>query len=453
MLGFASGLGTDFGANALVDTEVEIAKSSRVVLRAAGKLDIGKWPEFAKKPPLWETIGAMVGLGKATAIPDDSGAFDELPQPEQVRLTDELTRELDVHRVALTSVISLSATAITPDKAAAIANALANAYLADQVEAKVSSSERAAGFLRQRVDGLAASIASQEIKVDTFVRDTLSRLGTPEAQALLAQLKDEARQRQSQSDTLAQMQAALRSNDYAALARFSESEQKNYVEQRRALVDQLSGENDAARIAAAQAQLDALNQEIKGAAQKQAATLQTAIASSTGESADTLRQIESTLGDLNLPKDVSVELFRLQRDAEASRTLYDSYLTKLRQVEQQTDFNIPDSRVIATAVAPIKPSFPPVKLILLGSLLLSLGAGAGLAFLRENVVGGITSVEQFENFAGMRTIASVPRYSGEGSKQPEDTVATRPLSSFAEAIRRIARGLEDGEATAAFVCS
>ncbi len=354
-----------------------------------------------------------------------------------------LLSRVQIRRVGLTSVISISATAFQAETAARIANAFSDAYLTEQIVAKVGSNERTAAFLRARVDSLANDISTSETQIDTFVTKTLGDLGSPEARELLLRLTEEEKQRQASSNTLAQIQDAMRANDYTRLLALASTPQSDLAARRQALIDQLSGTNDPARLATAQKNLASLNDEIRTAADRRTAALQADLAASQSRSADARQQVNSTITQLQLPKEVSVELFRLQRDAETRRTLYDSFLTKLRQVEQQTDFNVPDSRVIATATPPSAPSFPPVKLILAGAIIFSLGIGIGLAFLRENFIGGITSVEQFENLADLPVIAAVPRYLGtESVDRPDLAIVTEPLSAFSESIRRIRLGIE-----------
>jgi polysaccharide biosynthesis transport protein len=170
-------------------------------------------------------------------------------------------------------------------------------------------------------------------------------------------------------------------------------------------------------------------------------TLQTLITTSSDRSADLRNQISTTLANLELPRDVSVELFQLQREVETLRVLYDSSLAKLQQIQQQTDFNLPDSRVIAAAVPPVRASFPPTKAMLAAALFLAICAGIGLAFLREHIIGGITSVDQLERLSGIQVVAAVPRVSGDLAKRPDLAIVSQPLSAFAESIRRAQIGI------------
>ena len=239
------------------------------------------------------------------------------------------------------------------------------------------------------------------------------------------------------------MKAAIQSNDVAHLAELIASQEADLAARRAALEADLTATTDATRHAAAQKALDALDEEIRNAAQRKINSLQSDLAASDARSAEQRTQLIGSLTQSPLSNEISLELFRLQRDEETTRTLYQSYLTKLRQVEQQTDFAVPDSRVIALATPPSEPSFPPKKVIFAGSILFALGLGIGLAFLRENLIGGITSEEQIEGLTGFPMIAGVPVYRGSGAvARPDRAIVTQPLSPFSEAIRRIQIGVE-----------
>jgi len=444
MLGFEPGIPDAIGANSQVDTEVEIARSAKVGERAADTLGIAGWPEFRQGASLGFMIRSLFGFGaprpSATA---PTVNFADLPQPEQARLVAALMERIQIRRVGLTSVISVAASAYDPQTAAKMANAVADAYLTEQISAKLDSNGRAAEFLRGRVDSLANDIGTGEQQIDDFVNKTLGQLGSPAAKDLLQRMSAEGKQQAADSEALAALQGALATNDYDQLLTLSGQDAASLAHQREVLAAQVSGTNDPARLAAAQKNLNALNDQIKAEAQQRSSALQDDLSASQSRSADVRKQIQDTVGQLQLPQAVSVDLFRLQRDAETRRTLYDTFLTKLRQVEQQTDFTVPDSRVIASATPPADPSFPPFKLILAGSFIFSLGAGIGLAFLREHFIGGITSVEQFENLAGIPVIAAVPRYvSSEGNDRPDLAIIAEPLSAFAESIRRVRMGID-----------
>jgi capsular exopolysaccharide synthesis family protein len=438
LLGFQSGITESTGVNSIVSTEVEIAGSTRVLSRAAEGLDLANAPEYAESPTLLELVNSLLGLGNVDR--SSSGArtaFADLSATERARIVEQFSKSVDISRRGLTNIIAVSATALSPQAAADTANAVATAYIEEQIEAKLGSTERAASFLRDRVERLAREVIDKETKTEQFVSTSLAELGSPAAKAYLAKIGDEAKKQRLTGSRIAEIRNAIEKDDYARLAELSSDQQTDFAARRQAFVDQLSGTGSANQIGDARLALEALDKEIKAAAEKRLREMQDDISSSNARSTEFRHQLDVALFDLELPKEVSSRLFQLQREAETSRTLYSSFLSKLRQVEQQTDFNIPDSRIIASAEVPAKPSFPPVTLILAGATLFSVFAGVGLAFLRENYVGGINNVEQLENVTGIPVVSAVPRYVPSDQSSANIAVIDQPLSEFSEAIRKI----------------
>ena len=143
MLGFEPGIANGLDASGLVGTEVEIARSSNVLERAAKTLELGQSPDFSKPRSFIDTLKSLVGMSDPAPADVANVKFSDLPDTEQVRLVEAFSKRVSVNRIGLTSVISVSATAGEPQTAAKMANAVANAYLTEQLSAKVESNDRA----------------------------------------------------------------------------------------------------------------------------------------------------------------------------------------------------------------------------------------------------------------------------------------------------------------------
>ena len=57
----------------------------------------------------------------------------------------------EVTRVARTLVLEISVTSLSPERAAQLANAIAEAYIDDQLEAKYQATRRASAWLQERI--------------------------------------------------------------------------------------------------------------------------------------------------------------------------------------------------------------------------------------------------------------------------------------------------------------
>src|SRR5207244_1074515 len=92
---------------------------------------------------------------------------------------------------------------------------------------------------------------------------------------------------------------------------------------------------------------------------------------------------EELQGVSNVSNQSQVHLHELRREAEANRTLYESYLARYKETSAQESLEMPDSRIVTRAGIPIAPSFPKSSLIIGFALVLGLGIGCAAAFLAD----------------------------------------------------------------------
>jgi capsular exopolysaccharide synthesis family protein len=120
------------------------------------------------------------------------------------------------------------------------------------------------------------------------------------------------------------------------------------------------------------------------------------------QSLDQLQGVSTSSGQ------AQVRLRELQREAEANRTQYESYLARSKETTAQESLEMPDSRIVTKASIPIRPSSPKSMLILGLAMMLGLGAGSVLAFLADYLDGRVKTLEQAEAIAGVPALAAVP---------------------------------------------
>ncbi len=445
MLGIANGLNDTLGVAAAVATELVIIKSSSVLVRAAAALDLPSSPVFQQQPSRIDNILSMVGLGgDAETAAQPAQSWSDLTPARQNGWGNALGGHVSAGQRPGTNVLTISVTTPVPQESARWANAVAYAYLEEQILAKTSTRDRATQFLRGRVESLATDVGNIQAQIDDFIMQAIDRAGTPEARARLADLRNQLSLLDTQEANLDAIRVALANGDIAALAALVATANPDLAQQRDALSQQLAVATTAQQQAEIQANLVALNDQIRNAARERAANLETQFAAQEDN-------IGALRADLNndiatqtnaLPNDIAVDLFTLQQDATTTQSLYSSYLSRLREAEQEGGLELPDSRIIAEASTPGGPSYPSVRQALMMAFLLSAAAGIGIALLRENLIGGIATVEHLEQVTGMRVIASVPKHRARKNEEPDWAVVDQPLSSFTETIRRARIGIE-----------
>ena len=82
-----------------------------------------------------------------------------------------LSKNLTVNRVGFSYNLAIKYRALSPDQAAQIANAIAESYIAEQLEGKYQSTKRATGWLQGRIEELNQKRALAERAVVDFKQE------------------------------------------------------------------------------------------------------------------------------------------------------------------------------------------------------------------------------------------------------------------------------------------
>jgi uncharacterized protein involved in exopolysaccharide biosynthesis/Mrp family chromosome partitioning ATPase len=156
--------------SALVDSQVEIAKSNRVLWKVIDELTLIEDPELGR--PERSVVARLISTvrgGEGTAPASD--------EEHKQRLLEKFTQALSVRRVGLTHVLRISYQSEDPAKASRVANTLALAYVNDGIEAKSEAAKLASSWLDARVNelreqALEADRAAQRFRVVNRVAES-----------------------------------------------------------------------------------------------------------------------------------------------------------------------------------------------------------------------------------------------------------------------------------------
>ncbi len=132
--------------DASVESEVETTKSEKVALTVARQLHLNEDPEF---------IGPGSGLKSRVFALLRLNSEHERSAEEVMRdVLSKLKENLRVTRLGRSYIEQIAYTSLDRQKAATIANAFADAYIEDQLQAKFEATHRASVWLEQRIGEL-----------------------------------------------------------------------------------------------------------------------------------------------------------------------------------------------------------------------------------------------------------------------------------------------------------
>jgi succinoglycan biosynthesis transport protein ExoP len=449
---------------AAIRSEVDVLRSPQLIAKVIDKLGLVGNPDFNdelhNERSLWTSLRqgernlvAWLGAHGFGPAPRTAELTPEEEQQQTImRLTDKLLDHLVVGNDQRSYTIKLTYTADEPTLAARVVNAVAELYLTDQLDAKFEATKRANTWLSNRVSDLKDQVTAAEQAVQAYreqnkltVSDAkgttvaMQQLGELNSQLILSsadRAQKEARLRQFQDalkkGTVSSDAPEVMASPLIAQLRSQETE----VVRKLADLSAHYGERYPAVINA-RAELRDVRSQIAQETNKIVGNL----AQDVQVSRIREQSLQQNLAEMQkrsaTNNSAEVKLHELDREAQASRTLYEDFLSRFKETSQQQDIQQPDARIIARADVPVDPSFPNKKLFVALALIGSTLIGVLLAIIIERLDNGFRAGEQIEQATGISALGMVPSVSTGLGAKPEDVVLRKPSSAFAESIRSV----------------
>jgi capsular exopolysaccharide synthesis family protein len=423
-----SGVSTDAAS---INTELEVLRSRGLLETLVTELNLTEDPEFnaSLRPPaafnLRRSLRNLVDRvlpGSARPANDDAGEPDEIALDNTIIAA---RRAISATNLPSTYVFRLQATTQNPRKSALIANTLAELYIQDQINVKFQATENAVAWLSERVVELEQDL---ETKVDAIEqrRAELDVVGPEQLEALRLRVRDLA----------SRLESAL--------------SEKEDLQQRLRMLEDLRAQQDRSAIAdlAQDPLLDrllprlrndgspALEQEFDARVEQLIAQRQIVL----DRNNDQIVTLEPSLGNaesvLKIQTEQLAQLQQLQREADATRTLYETFLTRLKETSVQRGLQQADSRVLSKATTGVQVA-PRRSRILLVWMILGALAGATIAMGRQFMRSGFRSSEELQAVTDIPLLGLLPKFPIRKRGDLLTYLVNNPTSASAEAIRNL----------------
>ena len=370
----------------IAESQVRVIQSDNVLRRVVEKLHLDQDEEYVRPEasnPLIYWLRSVMG----TLPPDVSR------DPVNIAL-DTLQRNLIVRRPERTFVIDVAVQSRDPAKAAKIANAIGDAYFAEESSARMESAKRASDALAGRLANLKRDVEDAERQVVKYREEhrlvassgrllTDQQLGDLNQQLVGSAIKtaesksrlEQARKMRTSDPSTAlpemlqslEMQALRQ--QYATLSRNTAELATRLGERHPAMAEQYAQQRDLQRLIQREKEriIDTLQKDYDRAAASEPAIR---------SNLDRVKT-ETTASDR-----AYVGLRELERTLEARKGVYEAYLRRSREASEQERLNTTNVRIISVATPALQRTFPPSpKIVLPVALLLGLAMGAGIALL------------------------------------------------------------------------
>jgi len=407
------GLAPD-GGIAIVESQLLVVTSDTVLRRVITRENLETDPEFGG-PPSGVTAMLFRAAGSLGLNLEDGNSDPVL------KALRALKKRVGAKRSDKAYVVDIFVSTAARDKSVRIADGIAQAYLDDQASARAAASANASAALGGRLDALRARVQDAENRVvlykeqhkivaaggvlvseqqlsDVTVQLSTARAKTAEARARYEQI---TRAQQMGFDSGATPEAVLSQTIGQLRVQYAD------VMRQRAQLGTMVGPKHPS-IANLDAQLASTRKLIDDELRRIATAVHSDLerAQAHQESLELeLDRLKKMAGEND---QASVRLRELEREAAASRAVYQAFLTRARETGEQQSIDNTNARVISKATPPRDKSWPPRILIAALALIGGLGIGTGVGLLREYFDDRIYSSRALETALGIAIIARLP---------------------------------------------
>ncbi|NJO55899.1 MAG: GumC family protein [Rhodospirillales bacterium] len=354
--------------NAAVDSQVQLLQSENVALSVIRELKLTEDPEFVGGTPsvLGTVFGALREGVSALVGSSEEEVSTEFLERSAVGY---LKGNLKVKQLGRSYVIEYAFSSRDPGKAARVANAVAEAYIVDQLEAKYQATRRASVWMQDRIKELRdqAQMAARAVEDFKQRHNIISfstggsgtrLIGEQQLQEINTQLTQARAQTAEAKAKLDRVDEILRSGGEIGEAVVADVMRNEVITRlRQQLLDANKREADwsqrygaghvaVEKLRAEMVQLKrVMQEELKRIAETYKSDYEIAKVRE-----DSLQaSMNDVIRDAGTTNQAQITLRDLESTAQTYQTLYDSFLQRYTEALQQQSFPITEARVITSA--------------------------------------------------------------------------------------------------------
>lgn len=433
-----------------LQTQVEILKSRELAKKVIVNLALSKHPDF--DPTVRQP--SVLGFDWHNWVP--SSWLGEPPELSEDRIIEAVENrflaELEVQPIRNTQLIKVSFESYDKELAAKVANTVADLYIESDLEAKVQMTQKASGWLTERLSGLRKKLEDSEKALQQYrEREHIVDIKGESMSSVGRQLEEfttglvAARQRRSEAEnaynqvqqavkhrqSLDALPAILKHPQYATFKDKEAEASRKYAE-----LSQRYGKEHP-KLLAAEAELrsaqDALKRQVDVVVAS--VTHEYEVARANEQALERgLGQAKADVQGLNRK---GYELGVLEREVSANRQLYDMFLNRFKQTDVSPDMQSTIARVVDPAIVANSPAKPQKTRIIGIALVVGLFIGILMALLLDRLDNTFKTSQDVEARLGLPVLGVGQLIKDTSKVKPQRIFIDDNQSGFAESIRTI----------------
>ncbi|VVP27828.1 hypothetical protein PS900_04197 [Pseudomonas fluorescens] len=447
-----------------LQTQFELLKSRALAERVVRQLNLSNHPEFdpRQRPAPLFNVSALLSNFDLNKIV--SGIISTKPEAglvlTEAQVFDQVTKEF-MDRVTIepqgkTKLVKVQVDMADARMAAQAANAIAKGFIEGQLEATMEMSVSATSWMNSRLGDLRIKLKDAEDRLQGFREsenlvdvDGVTTISAAELSLTGDRMIDARRQRAEAESQFRQVQA-MRGGGWERLASVPAVLGHPLIQQfkadearAKARVEEMSKRYGTRHPAmeAARSELSAASGSLRGQVEQVVAGIernyQLAVANQNSLQAS-FNTNKSQIQDISRKE---FKLRELQREVDSNRTLYDTFMNRLKETAATADVDSANARIVDVAVQPSKPIKPKKPLIVSIAALIALAVGVGITLLLETLNNTFKSIEQVESQLNIPVLGILPLMKDHERADMARMFNNNKDKRFSESVRTIRTGV------------
>ncbi|KQA18142.1 exopolysaccharide regulatory tyrosine autokinase VpsO [Vibrio metoecus] len=441
-------------------TQIEILKSDTIAQEVVDRLDLASDPEFDLNPEseqspslkerLLEWMPFLQGFKQQDVVVD--------PELEAYRqsqiILEKFKRGMEISPIRKTQLVNIYYTASDPKLAAKIANEIARVYMDSHLEAKLEVELKANTWLNTRMEELRTQLRESEAKLQAFLQSEglvdvqgVEGLATQELEELTSQM-NKARDRRVAAETLYQVANSYSKNDSDLTALSSIPEISNHPTIRDLKVAEVDAERKVSefskrygpkhpKLKSATAQLDAVRKNLRSELKQLLNGINNELQAAKQSERSLQTEFTQRKSEFQTLTVKNAKYSELKREVQTNRELFDLFLARQKETSASGDFNTTIARFTDQASAPLVPSKPNKKLIVMLAFVVSFGFACVVAFIADAMSDTFADIKQVEKQLALSLLGVVPAVRKRNGKLDAKAYFDSELRELTEAVRTI----------------
>ncbi|HEY0922389.1 polysaccharide biosynthesis tyrosine autokinase [Rheinheimera pacifica] len=432
-------------------TQFEILKSRSIAERVFDELSLAGHPALQGKPSF---SNKAKGYVKSLLSPPKPASVDtELSSAlTHKRRLDKFSSGIQINPVRKTQLVNLSYQSSDPRLAQAVANAIGEAYISSQLDARLGITQKASSWLGGRIGELRERLEQSETRLEAFRAqhnlvdvEGVTALDARELERLNEELTD-ARSKKAKAEGFLALVRQFDQHDVSGLESLPEitshpsvqnvKREVMAVERKYSELNKVYGPKHPKMIAV-QAELLTVNNSLRQQINRLIEGIEKEAQSAERRLSSLEQQFSRTKTAFSSLGSVESDYRRLQREVETNQLLFDSFFARQKETEVTGDFDAPIARFTDRAVLPSEPVKPNKKLIVMLTFISTLLLGAIIALLQDMLNDTVKNTADIEQVLAQCALGYLPK----GHKKKNDQ--QRSLAYFDPKQRRYSESVRN----------